>query len=263
MIDSHTVTDCAAEPVYNYVLAILICIGGTVSYLPQYYSLYKSEQFKGISEMSFLIMNIAGATLAANSFILNYWQFPCYNNCSFWICTGRLLPLIQIAIGWFVCIPLYLILIRNKIKGSNNRLLSDIRYILTYLGFILVMVIIGIFEKNFAQNSSYFFSIAAIMLGIISALCSCLIWIPQIIKLIKHKDPRGLSLLMFFLQTPGNIMIIILQILYKQSWTTWISYLVLFIEQATIIVILLVLKWRSRNVQPIIFDVIEEDNGLN
>jgi uncharacterized protein with PQ loop repeat len=48
---------------------ISICFAGCVSYIPQYYSLIKSEQIKGISEISLLIMNVAGATLTANAFI--------------------------------------------------------------------------------------------------------------------------------------------------------------------------------------------------
>ena len=241
-------------------MAIAICVGGTISYLPQYYSMITSKQIKGISEISLLIMNIAGATLAANAFILNYWRFQCYQNCSFWICTGRLLSLFQIFIGWLVVVPLYFIFIRFKIRGSQKRILSDIRYIMTYLIFVGVMILIGLVDKAVDNNSSIFFRVAATILGILSAICSAIIWIPQIVKLIKTQNPHGLSLLMFFLQTPGNILIIILQILYKQDWTTWISYVVLFAEQLAIIIILLVLKWRNRNnIDAVIINVSDSD----
>lgn len=248
-------TSCDPETVITYIFAISICLAGIVSYFPQYYSMIKSEQIKGISEISLLIMNIAGATLAANAFILNYWRFHCYDTCSFWICTGRLLSLLQIFIGWIVVVPLYFIFIRFKIKGSQKRILSDIRYIMTYLIFVGIMILIGLVDKALDSNSAIFFRVAATILGILAAICSAIIWIPQIVRLIKTQNPQGLSLLMFFLQTPGNIMIIILQILYKQDWTTWIAYLVLFVEQLTIIIILLILKWRTRNVEPIILDV--------
>ena len=52
---------------------------------------------------------------------------------------------------------------------------------------------------------------------------------------------------MFILQTPGNVIIILLQILYHQNWTTWITYLITFVEQGTIVVILLVLKYKNRS----------------
>ena len=239
--------DCVAEPLYSYILGIFLCIAGTISYIPQYYSLIKSEQTEGISELSLLILNIGNAALTANSFILNYGKFQCYQNCSAALCTGNLLPLMQITVGWLVVLPLYFMFVRYKIKKSKNRVLNDIRYIITYVVFIVGMMLFGIIEKTVSTDSSTVFHISAIMLGILAALCSCVVWIPQIVKLIQTQNPAGLSLLMFGLQTPGNIMIIILQMLYRESWTTWISYLVLFVEQLTIIIILLVLKYRARN----------------
>lgn len=236
--------NCQAEPFYSYILGICLCVAGIVSYLPQYYSLIKSGQTTGISEISLLILNIGGATLAANSFILNYWKFECYDRCSALLCTANLLPLIQIFIGWIVVLPLYLIFIRFKIQTSKKRLLSDIRFILTYMIFVVVMLIFGIIEKVYIGNTN-FFKIAAITLGIISAICSCIVWLPQIVKLIKTQEAGGLSLLMFGLQTPGNIMIIILQVLYRQNWSTWIAYVVLLAEQGTIVIILLVFKYRE------------------
>lgn len=48
---------------------------------------------------------------------------------------------------------------------------------------------------------------------------------------------------MFIVQAPGNIIIIIFQaVLSHQDWSTWISYLITFIQQGTIVVILVVLK---------------------
>lgn len=241
------VTTCDSEPLYAYILGLSLCIAGVLSYIPQYYSLIQSKQTTGISEFSLLILNIGGATLTANSFILNYWRFQCYENCSALLCTGNLLPLWQITFGWLVVLPLYFIFVRYKIQGSQKRILSDIRYLMTYVLFIASMLILGIVEKAFATNSSTFFQVSAIMLGVLSALCSCVVWIPQIVKLLRTQDPGGLSLLMFLIQTPGNIMVIILQLLYRQNWTTWITYVVLLVEQGTIVIILLVLKYREKH----------------
>ena len=74
-------------------------------------------------------------------------------------------------------------------------------------------------------------------------MCSCIVWIPQIVKLIRTRNQGSLSLAMFLVQAPGNLIIIIFQaVLSHQDWSTWISYLVMFIEQGTIVVILIVLK---------------------
>jgi hypothetical protein len=50
---------------------------------------------------------------------------------------------------------------------------------------------------------------------------------------------------MFLMQTPGNAIIIIFQILYHQNWTTWITYVINLAEQGTIVVILLIFMWRD------------------
>ena len=244
--------NCTAEPLYSYILGICLCVAGVCSYLPQYYSLIKSGATTGISEMSLLILNIGSATLAANSLILNFPKFDCYENCSALLCTGNLLSVIQIFIGWLAVLPLYLIFVRFKIQTSKKRVLSDIRFVLTYMVFIIIMLVFGLVEKMFVNNSTIFFKVAAITLGVLSAICSCIVWIPQIVKLLQTQEAGSVSLLMFGLQTPGNIMIIILQILYRQNWSTWITYVVLLIEQATIVVILCVFKYREMKNQRLI-----------
>jgi uncharacterized protein with PQ loop repeat len=122
-------------------------------------------------------------------------------------------------------------------------------YGLIYGLFIFIMVIVGVTEENLSSDSRMFFNVSAQILGVLSAIASAFVWIPQIYHLLKTKEQGSLSLLMFILQTPGNIMIIIAQLLYRQSWTTWITYVVIFIEQVIIVVILLILKYKQRNTQ--------------
>lgn len=260
MFDNVTFNECNVQPIYTYVLGIFLCLGGIISYFPQYYSLIKSKHSKGISELSLFILNIGSACLAANSFILNWFKFQCYSNCSFWLCTANLLSLFQIMVGWIVVFPLYLIFVRYKIKHSDARILNDIIYFVVYVIFILLMVIVGVFEKT--RDNNEFFQISAYSLGIISMVCTCIVWLPQIIKLIRTKEQGNLSLLMFILQTPGNLIIIIFQLLYHQSITTWGTYVVSFIEQLIIVIILLILKCKSKReinesseVEPIIEEI--------
>ena len=66
------------------------------------------------------------------------------------------------------------------------------------------MVLFSVLYKIESKNSKYVFSILAQILGLIAALCSCIVWIPQIKLLLKTQKQGQLSLLMFILQTPGN-----------------------------------------------------------
>ena len=249
---------CQAEPILSIVLGILICIGGIISYTPQYFNLFKTKQHKGISEFSLLLLNIGSASLAANAFILNWYKFECYRHCNFWLCTADLLSMIQIVVGWIMVFPLYLIFVRYKIKNSERKIIYDIIYVSIYILFILIMVIVGLVEKLGLSNNNNFFVISAKILGIFSAVCSSVVWLPQIIKLLRTKQQGNLSLLMFILQTPGNFVIIMFQIMYHQDWTTWISYVITLIEQMLIVIILLVFKFRNRkNIQEISEDPTE------
>ena len=108
----------------------------------------------------------------------------------------------------------------------------------------MIMVIVGLTEEH--EGNNYFFTISAWILGgIISPICSSIVWIPQIIKLIRTKNQGNLSLAMFLLQTPGNAITILFQILYHQNITTWGTYVICLVEQSIIVAILLVFKWRE------------------
>jgi len=238
--------ECIHQPAYAYVLGVALCLGGIISYIPQYYSLIKSGSHKGLSEFSLLFLNVGAACLAANSFILNYARFQCYSHCSFWLCTANLLSFLQIAIGWLMVLPLYLIFVRFKLLESRQeRILNDVLYVCVYLIFIILMVIFGIAERALSADSRFFFGVAAKVLGGLSTIFSCVVWLPQIYKLVKTQRPGSLSLAMFLMQTPGNVLIIILQILYGQSWSTWLTYVVTLAEQATIVVLLLYFRYRD------------------
>lgn len=240
---------CQSEPILSIVLGLLICVGGVISYTPQYFNLVKTKQHKGISEFSLLLLNIGAASLAANSFILNWDKFECYDHCNFWLCSADLLSMFQIMIGWIMVFPLYLIFVRYKIKNSERKIIYDIIYVVIYILFILLMIIVGLTEKLLYQDTTNFFTISAKILGIFSAICSSVVWLPQIIKLIRTKQQGNLSLLMFIIQSPGNLTIIFFQILYHQNWTTWIAYVITLVEQLTIVIILLILMWKNKKQQ--------------
>lgn len=254
--------NCEPASVVNYVLGTILCVGGTVSYIPQYISLIRSGQPTGISELSLLLLNVGSACLAANSFILNYYRFECYHICGFWLCTGNLLSLWQILVGWLAVLPLYAIFLRYKIRTSQEKVLNDIMYGVIYAAFIAIMVIVGVTEKEVSSDSRHFFSILARIMGITSAIASFFVWIPQIVKLLRTKQQGSLSLAMFLMQTPGNIMIIVLQILFRQNWTTWITYIVILVEQLTIVIILLVLKYKKNKEVNVSTLEVEETNFL-
>lgn len=270
MYFSDAVT-CSGPPKTEEILGILLCLAGMCSYFPQYYSLIKSKQTVGVSELSLFILNVGSACLVANSVILNWSMFQCYQSggsglsaaCNFWICTANLLPLWQISVGWLMVLPLYLIFIRFKRLESERHCLYDLAYLLTYVIFIMVILIVSLVEEYKSSDPVYtrgFFLVFSKILGIIAAVLSCVVWIPQIVDLLRFKNPGSLSLGMFLMQAPGNIVIIIFQaVLSHQDWSTWISYLITFIQQSIIVVLIIYFKCR-RSTVPETFETNETDD---
>jgi uncharacterized protein with PQ loop repeat len=260
---------CEAKPAIDYVLGVSLCLAGALSYFPQYYSLIKSKQAKGISELSLFVLNIGSVCLVLNSLILNWYKFECFNVCGFWLCSANLLPFFQILVGWVMVLPLYMIFLRFKIKAKRLAFINDpdqrhwlwyFGYATTYWVFIVIVLIVSLVEKYGTSNdsdSTVFFGIFARTLGVMSAVASCLVWIPQIIKLIMSRNQGSLSLVMFIIQTPGNLVIVMFQaVLYQQNWSTWISYVVLCAEQLIIVIMLIVFKCQQRRAEA------AEDGGM-
>ena len=241
LFNSYT-KQCTEVPIYSYVLAMILCIGGILSYIPQYYSLIKHRDKDGVSIMSMLLLNVGSTSLAVNALILNWWKFSCYNYCNGWICTANLLSLFQILINTVVVIPLFLLVSIFKIRNTKNW--WNILYFGIYIFYAAILVLVTLLQYHYNEPT---LKVTAWGLGaVVSPITSCAVWIPQIIKLIIEKTGGNLSLLMFIFQTPGNAIIIVMQILYHQSWTTWVSYLVTLIEQTIIVILLIVYKRRRR-----------------
>lgn len=253
--------ECNVQPIYSYILGILLCIGGMVSYIPQYYYLIKTKNHKGISDKSLFFLNMGSFCLFSNALILNWWKFSCYGKCSTALCTANLESVFQIGVGCIAPFPLYLLFVKYRIRNSlmqmrDRNIYKRIVYILLYVGiyivFVMLMIIVGLVEKMSNPNSWSIFEVAAKIFGILAAVCFSIVWLPQIIQLIKTKRQGNLSLAMFLIQTPGNAIIIMFQVLYKQNWTTWFAYVITLAEQLTIVIILFVYKCRQRNTEQIV-----------
>ena len=210
------------------ILGIAICIGSVGSYIPQFYNIIKHKSIKGISEMSLVILNIGLMCLTLNSIIFS-WDYFTYDQ------AYKLLPFIQISISWVMVLIYYIIFIIYKFKTFEKRILSGVSYLLAYLIFGIVIISLAIGEKIGGENVK-FFHIFANVLGYTSAFCNGIVFIPQIITLYINRSNGNLSFLMFLLQTPGNVIIIVFQaVLYKTALSTWITYVILFIEQSIIL----------------------------
>ncbi|GAF98614.1 unnamed protein product, partial [marine sediment metagenome] len=231
-------------------IGIILCLGGIASYIPQFYTIFKLREVNGISEMSILILNLGFLCLTMNSVIFN-WDIlsHCFKDTNWLVCNAKLLAFYQICISWLMVVIFYLIFIYFKIKSRKDRIFHGLIYIISYFAFTLLLV--GLIAGDYALEDSskhqhHVFYIIGNILGYTSAFCNSIVWIPQIVSLIKTKSGGNLSLPMFILQTPGNLVIIIFQaVLYHQSVSTWITYVITLVEQLTILILLIYYRYCS------------------
>lgn len=242
------------------VLGIAICLGGVGSYIPQFYNIIKYKSVEGISEISLIILNIGLMCLTMNSLIFSWDYFFCENNISNSTfnyilnptfnyilnplfnssnfessldCFSNLLPFITIFISWLMVLVYYIIFIIYKFKKYEKRIISGLNYCITYVLFTTLIISLAFAEK--LNHASSFFETYANVLGIASATANSLVYLPQIYTLYKDKSPGNLSILMYLIQTPGNIVIIIFQFLFSTKITTVLTYFIVLLEQSIIL----------------------------
>lgn len=155
----------------------------------------------------------------------------------------------------------YILFLKYKLRNTHHtiklsfKVMRVLVWAIVYFVFFVVVSLLAIITKIIGQgvNTVHFFTVFADVLGYISGACSCVVWIPQIYTLIKRKEIGNISPLMFALQTPGNLIIIVFQaIIYKQAVSTWITYLITFVQQLVILSIVVVycIRDRRKNSEP-------------
>jgi cystinosin len=235
------------------LLGILISLGSIISYIPQFYNIIKYKSVECISEPSLLLMNLGLMCLSMNSLIFN-WKYLITKD------VENLLPFITIFISWLMVLIYYILFITYKIKKLEKRIISGLSYLFTYILFSLLIIALALGEKM--EHNTSFFTIYANVLGIASAILNAIVYIPQIYTLIKEKDNGNLSLLMYIMQTPGNVIIIIFQaFIYHAYISTWITYLIVLIEQSIILFLMIYFYFHPKSsiYEHTILDAARED----
>ena len=258
------VDTCEFTSILKLIVGILLCIGATVSYIPQFYVIFKSKTVDGLSEPSIVLLNIGNFCLTLNSIIFNWHKWSCFEKCNIWVCTGQLLPFYQILMGWLMVFVFYLIFMKYKIRNTEDKIIGVVFYLLVYIAFIAIAIIIAISEKldNSGTSQTAFFNGFAQAMGYMSAICSAIVWLPQIYTLLKTKRTGNVSPWMFALQAPGNIIIIIFQaVLYKQPVSTWITYVVCCVEQTIILCIVVIYAIRDRRFKQKFIKIVDDESG--
>lgn len=234
--------------VFKIILVWGLISGTLLSYVPQYYRIYKNKNTIGISETMLIFgifssfFNVLG-TIQENLKFLSSCQTDntCYN---LYISITQLFSPFLCALIFYSFFLYYNeenTTTSFKIYQINNRL-KNIR--LRALLSLFISISVFIYVVLFSWYASYdAINISGKVLNIISTIFSLIMWLPQIYTTYKLKKNHTLSLLALGIHALGCLTTVIYQTVFitQPIWVI-MCYIVGFISETSIIVICLYYK---------------------
>lgn len=226
--------------VVNFVFSLLITAGIFVSYLPQYFRIYKKQTSEGLS-VSFLLLGSCLSIFTFTNIIMisSRARYCCrIGALTIFNCLNSQLNLIQIGLQCTCAIMILVLVIvftRNSLKQDRDeyrRIIHVGRLVMVHGVALLIQIIIA-----FTTNRSVLLSLAQIN-GLMSTLLTVIKYVPQIVTTYKLKHPGTLSIGMMCIQTPGGFIFTATLFFTKGShWSSWVSYLTAALLQGTLLLL--------------------------
>jgi uncharacterized protein with PQ loop repeat len=178
-------------------------------------------------------------------------------------CQVVLLPVYQVGVGILNTLPLFVAYVLLRENGDDRQAVpSAVRrrlcprgnpdvwarnaLILFLAAFAFPMVLTTALLVSLRGGEGVSTISFGATLGGISGIMSGLMWIPQIVYTIRHRDGGSLSLLMLCIQLPGNFAAVYFQAIVEQEGiTTFGPYLASGLEQLVLIFILVYFRVRA------------------
>lgn len=254
--------------VVNFIFSLLITGGIFVSYLPQYFRIYKKQTSEGLS-VSFLLLGSCLSIFTFTNIIMisSRARYCCrIGALTLFNCINSQLNLIQIGLQCTCAIMILVLVIvftRGSLKQDREeykRIIHVGRLVLIHGVALVIQIIIA-----FTTNRSVLLSLAQIN-GLMSTLLTVIKYVPQIVTTYKLKHPGTLSIGMMCIQTPGGFIFTATLFFTKGShWSSWVSYLVAALLQGTLLLLCIyyeyINKISSEEEERAVERIIEENRG--
>lgn len=226
--------------VVNFVFSLLITGGIFVSYLPQYYRIYKKQTSEGLS-VSFLLLGSCLSIFTFTNIIMisSRARYCCrIGALTLFNCLNSQLNLIQIGLQCTCAIMILVLVIvftRGSLKQDRDefkRIIHVGRLVLLHGIALVIQIIVA-----FTTNRSILLYLAQLN-GLMSTLLTVIKYVPQIVTTYNLKHPGTLSIGMMCIQTPGGFVFTATLFFTKGShWSSWVSYLVAALLQGTLLLL--------------------------
>ncbi|KAI0370833.1 hypothetical protein BV20DRAFT_1052247 [Pilatotrama ljubarskyi] len=265
------------EPEHNAAtnaLTAFMCVGITISYLPQHWRIISAKSSEGFSPWFLLLGSTSSASGMLNIIVMQWGIIKCCRVLSIGSCLESIAGVFQLVLVWvlFVMIlVLYMIyypphlkyveldiplpndLPPQHIKTPVKREGWKLSIVLSWVVFFHIAFIIFVTFLLLATNPSpdatqrsRQLQLWATFLGVSAGLLSALQYAPQIAHTARVKLVGALSIPMMLLQTPGAVLMVLsIALRPGTNWTTWISYAVAGVMQGILLVMCIIFRARQ------------------
>ncbi|KAI0768329.1 hypothetical protein BD413DRAFT_135076 [Trametes elegans] len=255
-------------------LTAFMCLGITVSYLPQHWRIISAKSSEGFSPWFLLLGSTSSASGMLNIIVMQWAIIKCCRVLSVGGCIESVAGVIQLALVWvlFVMIlVLYMIYypphlkyvevdvdlpnnlpprhVRTPIKREGWKLSITLSWVvlfhIAFITFVTFLLLSTNPSPDTTQRSRQL-QLWATFLGVSSALLAALQYAPQIAHTWRLQHVGALSIPMMLIQTPGAILMVLsIALRPGTNWTTWISYAVAGAMQGVLLAMCIVFRFRQ------------------
>lgn len=236
--------DQSGYTIMGSILVWGLIIGTLLSYVPQYYKIFKKKNTKGISEYTILcgvyscLLNISG-TILENYNSLYY----CTNHNN---CYNKIIPIIQLLAPYICMVTLYVFYLKYyKLEGvpnisyyyisakERNKKIAIITIVLNISFIVTTIILVKCLSFRKLSTVGKIFNIA-------SSCVSTIMWIPQIYKTYTVKNDYSLSLVALTIHSIGCFITVVYQVGFaNQGLYVVLSYIIGGISEASIVLMIL------------------------
>ncbi|KAI0640454.1 hypothetical protein C8Q79DRAFT_996167 [Trametes meyenii] len=265
------------EPSHNAAqnaLTAFMCIGITISYIPQHWRIISAKSSEGFSPWFLLLGSTSSASGMLNIIVMQWGIIRCCKVLSIGSCIESTAAVFQLVLVWamFVLIlVLYMIYypphlkyveldvdmpnnlpprhVKTLVKREGWKLSITLSWVVfLHIAFItfITFLLLSTNPTPDAHQRSRQLQLWATFLGVSSALLAALQYAPQIAHTFRIKLVGALSIPMMLLQTPGAILMVLsIALRPGTNWTTWISYAVAGGMQGILLTMCIVFRARQ------------------
>ncbi|KAI9069809.1 hypothetical protein FKP32DRAFT_1640427 [Trametes sanguinea] len=259
-------------------LTAFMCLGITISYLPQHWRIISAKSSEGFSPWFLLLGSMSSASGMLNIIVMQWGIIKCCRVLSAGSCLESIAGVLQLSLVWvlFVMIlvlymiyyPPHLKYVELDVNVSNDLPPQHIKtpvkreqwklsIVLSWAVFLHIAFIIFVTflllstnpmpSPDGSEHLAPQLQLWATFLGVSSALLATFQYTPQIVHTYRLKLVGALSIPMMLLQTPGAVLMVLsIALRPGTNWTTWITYAVAGLMQGILLAMCIVFHARQR-----------------